>query len=57
MLAKQPSQRLNMSDLIAHPWFAGKTASTEEAQAEFKQRHAKIRAVKESEKQEKAAIH
>jgi hypothetical protein len=42
MLQFDPTHRLSMADVIAHPWFNGETATLEQTQQEFCQRKAKI---------------
>ena len=42
MLQHEPTHRLSMADVIAHPWVNGETATLEEIQHEFAERKAKI---------------
>lgn len=41
MLAMQPFARLEIADIIAHPFFKGESASEEELQAEMSRRQQK----------------
>jgi len=38
MLALDPSQRLSLADLKAHPWYKGPANTAEELKKEFKER-------------------
>lgn len=49
MLQFNPSQRLNLVDIIGHPWMQDTAASQQEIQAEFDKRHQVIKQTMEAE--------
>lgn len=55
MFNRQPSQRLNLADILGHPWMSEPTASSQDALAEFSSRRAQIEAIREAEKSEREA--
>ena len=50
-----PNHRPTISEVLAHPWFKGDTATRDEIISEFKQREIEVKKVIEAERQEKAA--
>lgn len=56
MLQYNPSQRLNLVDIIGHPWMSEPIASDEQIRAEFTIRHNKIKAERDAEAAQKAAM-
>jgi len=54
MLHPNPSHRLNLVDIISHPWMSEQAATQQQVQAEFAQREAAIKQQKEQELAEQA---
>eukprot|EP01017_Pseudomicrothorax_dubius_P030828 TRINITY_DN3874_c0_g2_i1.p1 TRINITY_DN3874_c0_g2~~TRINITY_DN3874_c0_g2_i1.p1 ORF type:complete len:468 (-),score=110.18 TRINITY_DN3874_c0_g2_i1:124-1527(-) len=56
MLAYDPAQRLNLSEIKSHPWVLGDVPSFEEVASELRARHARVLEAAENDKREKKKI-